>query len=140
MNDEVLRELGQLYRELDGEIADRRWRCRTCGECCRFARHGQELFCSAPEVEFLMAGSDLSDVVADEACAFLQEARCTRYDRRTLGCRTYFCEAAGGDEMSELSERYVARLKRLHRRFGLAWRYERLSAHLAHRKALSGKG
>jgi len=139
VSDELVRELRRLYRELDEETARRGWRCRACGECCHFARHGHELFCSQVEAEYLAAGDELADETGDEVCMFLENSRCTRHERRTLGCRTYFCDAARAQEMSALAEFYLARLKSLHDRWGRPWRYERLSAQLARRKALSGK-
>ena len=136
--DRLARELTRLYRELDREIAGRAWRCRACGECCHFARHGHDLFCSAVEAEWLAGSDELPPVAQDDVCIFLDSGRCTRRKRRTLGCRTYFCEAPP-EEMTVLAESYLARLKSLHKRLEVPWRYDRLSAHLARRNTLHRK-
>jgi len=128
--------LTRLYAWLDAEVARRGWTCRACGECCHFARHGHELFCSALEAAYLF-GDDASGEMTDPSvCPFLENERCTRRDRRTLSCRIYHCSASGGDEMSALSEEALSRLKRLHERLGLPWRYASLWRHHERRKVL----
>ncbi|HUW55148.1 MAG TPA: hypothetical protein VMZ92_00785 [Planctomycetota bacterium] len=133
-------ELAQLYRDLDAEMERSGRTCRACGDCCRFAKHGHCLFCSEVEAEFLVAGADVPEAVTDEVCAFLQDGRCTRHDRRTLGCRTYFCDAHGDARTAGQAEAWVGRLKTLHTRFGVAWKYARLSEHLNHRKGRRDMG
>ena len=139
MTRELMDELAGLYRELDAEIEGLGWTCRACGDCCHFAGHGHELFCSEPEAEYLVADGELPDLVTHEVCPFVDEGLCTRRQRRTLACRTYFCDAAPEDEITALTELWTHRLKRLHERFGVAWNYARLWDHLIRRKALSGK-
>jgi hypothetical protein len=136
--DRLVRELTRLYRELDQEIAARGWHCRACGECCHFARHGHELFCSQVEADWLSGPDEFARETDDSVCMFFGKVRCTRRDRRTLGCRTYFC-GAPAEEMSLLAESFLGRLKSLHERLGVPWRYDRLSAHLSRRKALRNK-
>jgi Fe-S-cluster containining protein len=136
--DLLVRELTRLYRALDKEIAALGWRCRACGECCRFARHGHQLFCSQVEAEWLAGPAELSVKTDDDVCMFLDGARCTRRRRRTLGCRTYFCQAPS-EQMSTLAETCLARLKSLHERLGMPWRYDRLSSHLARRNTMRHK-
>ena len=132
-------ELARLYRDLDAETERLGWTCRGCGDCCRFALHGSCLFCSEVEAEFLAAGADVPMVVTDEVCAFLEDGRCTRRDRRALGCRTYFCETPAGPEPAAILEHWVTRLKALHTRFGVAWNYAPLSRHLNSRKGGNDK-
>jgi len=138
MQQEIAEELARLYADLDAEIAQRAWRCRACGACCHFAAHGHELFCTALEAEFL-AGDEAPDAFNHDVCPFLDDARCTRRDRRTLACRVYHCEASPTDAMSALSEAYLGRLKVLHERFGVRWRYAVLSEHFSRRNILHCK-
>ena len=131
--------LERLYRQLEAEIERRGWCCRACGECCQFAEHGHELLCSELEAEYLFADAQLPEVITDEVCPFLDEGHCTRRQRRTLACRTYFCEPATGERMTAFTELWTDRLKRLHEHFDIAWNYARLSEHMNRRKALDRK-
>ena len=140
-DDRNIRDLVRLYDALQGELDRGVARtCRACGECCHFAQHGHELYCSDIEAAYLLAGDDPPDVIRDEVCPFLQEGRCSRYERRTLACRTYFCEGDSDGLAGSLTERYVTRLKALHERWGSPWRYARLSEHLRGRKSRDSNG
>lgn len=135
MNRKLTGELARFYRELDEEVKRLGMDCRACGRCCHFAQHGHELFCSQLEAEYLAADRELPELVGDDVCPFLDEIRCTRRATRTLACRTYFCDAAGNAQTHALTEVFIRRLKALHSRFGLPWRYAPLSVHLNRRKA-----
>ena len=140
MTREVADALRRFYRELEIEIDRLGWTCRACGDCCRFAEFGHGLFCSEIEADYLADGEAVPDVIPDDVCVFLQDGRCARRDRRALGCRTYFCESTGAVEPAALSEQWVRRLKDLHERLGIAWRYTPLSEHLRRRKQREDKG
>ncbi|GAG33488.1 unnamed protein product [marine sediment metagenome] len=140
MTGKLADELARLYRELDAEIARLGWGCRACGECCCFQEHGHELLCSEVEAEYLVTGAQLPEVITDEVCPFLDDRRCTRRQRRTLACRTYFCDAAAEEKMTALTELWTDRLKRLHEHFDIGWKYARLSEHLNRRKTVREKG
>ena len=138
-SEESLDELARLYADLDDEMSELGWQCRRCSDCCRFAEFGHELFCSALEAELLAGTPGVDAEVADEVCPFLAGVGCTRHERRTISCRTFFCDASDDSRMSEVTERFVTRLKALHERFGVAWDYARLTDHLKRRKLLQDK-
>jgi hypothetical protein len=122
-----------LYRELDAEVARLGPVCQISGRCCRFQEHGHTLFVSQPELEFLLREGPQPIRPLDDGltCPWQDTlGRCTARQARPLGCRVYYCDPAYEPHGSELSERYIARLKRLAERYGVAWNYAPLHRHL----------
>lgn len=136
-SDESLVEgLRALYRDVDAAYATTS--CPGTTECCRFGRTGREPYVTALEVELMRRGgakrgggapprpAPLHEthqlrVVADERpCPLLtRDGRCSIYDARPMGCRTFFCDRAtsyGAIKHKELLS-FVARLKDLAARF-----------------------
>lgn len=84
------------------------WECPTCtaatgsANCCRFALTGREPWLTEAEwrvirEELQRAKRSLPPLREDGACPFLDAAsRCTIYEVRPLGCRTFFCDEASG--------------------------------------------
>ena len=78
------------------------WTCDNSTDCCRFAVTGREPWLTQAEFSLLAAevarqGRKLPAVRADEVCPLLSpEGRCTVYEVRPLGCRTFFCDRATG--------------------------------------------
>ena len=140
-DDRITRDLVRLYEALQDEL-DRGagQTCRACGECCHFGEQIHQLYCSDIEAAYLLAGEEPPEVIRDEVCPFLREGRCSRYERRTLACRTYFCDGDSKELTRALTERYVRRLKALHEQWGRPWRYARLAEHLRAPKPFGSKG
>lgn len=103
-----LAELQALYARVDALYAD--WRCPTSTECCRFGITGRQPYVTSIEtlaVRSALArrGGPLSDnrralpilmsAERERVCPLLdRKQRCSVYEVRPLGCRTYFCERA----------------------------------------------
>jgi Fe-S-cluster containining protein len=103
-----LAELEALFARVDALYAD--WSCPTSTECCRFGITGRQPYVTSIEslaVRSALArlGGPLSDnrralpILMSEAlervCPLLdRKQRCSVYEVRPLGCRTYFCERA----------------------------------------------
>ena len=51
-------------------------------------------------------------------------------DARPLGCRLYYCDPAFRDQIPELGEAFIGRLKRLVEARDLPWDYAPLHRHL----------
>jgi Fe-S-cluster containining protein len=122
-----------LYRDLDAEVALAGPTCELSGRCCRFLEYGHTLFLSAPESEYLIAHAPPPARPLDEGatCPWQDvQGRCTAREARPLGCRVYYCDPSYQETAQELSERYIARLKRLADSLGLAWGYAPLHRHL----------
>lgn len=133
-------ELRALYAELDAEVSRLGPVCQLSGRCCRFREYGHTLFVSTPEIQFLLneAPAPQRSLDQGETCPWQDPlGRCTARQARPLGCRVYFCDQTY-DAASELSERYIARLKQLAQRHGLPWNYAPFHRHL-HQQQESGR-
>lgn len=98
---QALRRLAAIYRQADEVYA--RFRCPASAECCQLTRRGRQpwlwpLELAALEGALRRQGRSMPPARADGGCPLLDEAgqRCTVYQDRPFGCRTYFCERASG--------------------------------------------
>jgi len=128
MSTERLRsELLALYDDLAAEIAAAGPVCELSGRCCRFKEYGHTLFLSRPEADLLLEPGLPENAVVDESgCPFQVQGLCTARERRPLGCRVYYCDRNYAGVGEALSERYIARLKKLHAESATAWEYRPL--------------
>jgi len=165
MNADATRRLRLVYAELDSGIdsllRDSGGACRACGRCCTFPTGSPVLYATALEREYMAAGTAKTPREPrsprkaapgvlqrawrldgpDGACPYLdvETMRCTGRERRTVGCRTYFCEEAVGDEHAReaahaLGERALAEIRRIVSTHGLEWDYAPVVAWLAGRR------
>ncbi len=136
---ELLVELEHVFRELDASLqADT---CPASTECCRFGITGREPYVTSIEVALVNraiarrggpralgrapaplsgeASADRKDkrrlaLADEEPCPLLDaKGRCSVYDARPFGCRTYFCERAtraSGFNQRDINE-FVRRIK-----------------------------
>lgn len=141
LTDRVRPDLLSLYRELDAAVAARGPACELSGRCCRFREYGHVLFLTMPEALILTADAptpphDLDD---GDTCPWQDHAgRCTARGARPLGCRVFFCDPSFDIHSSELTERFLSRLRRLVEQRGWPWDYARLHDHL-HRARAEGR-
>jgi Fe-S-cluster containining protein len=98
---EILAEVRAVYQELAKRPIQRNCIART--ECCQFQLTGQTPHLTKGEAllaakAFRATGRKNFPEVDDGICPMLQRAtgRCLIYADRPFGCRTHFCEAAGG--------------------------------------------
>ena len=98
---EALAEVRAVYAELDRRPVERQ--CTRLTECCQFKRTG--LVPSMTHGEALLAAQALRATGRKQlpettggACPMLdaRTGRCLIYADRPFGCRTHFCQAAGG--------------------------------------------
>jgi hypothetical protein len=125
--------LRALYADLDTEIEQLGPVCALSGRCCRFAEYGHTLFISTPEAALLLAEApDPCRPLDGGATCPWQDSlgRCTAREARPLGCRVYFCDPAYQPMAPDLSEKFIARLKRLVEEHDLGWDYAPLHHHL----------
>jgi hypothetical protein len=131
---EVKGELRTLYDKLDAEVAQLGPICQLSGRCCRFEEYGHTLFVSNSEVRFLLevAPAPLRALDQGKTCPWQNTSgHCTARDGRPIGCRVYYCDPTFERSAHDLSERYIAQLKELTNRHGLAWNYAPLHRHLS---------
>ena len=108
MSQSLLEELRALYD--DADALHRGTSCPTSTECCRFGITGRQPYVTSIETlavrnALARRGGALSDnrralpilmsAERERVCPLLdRQQRCSVYEVRPLGCRTYFCERA----------------------------------------------
>lgn len=122
--DELQHALGEVravYAELARRPVGRS--CQSLTGCCQFQLTGRtphltkgEAFVAAKS--FRATGRRELPESADGACPLLQRAtgRCLIYADRPFGCRTHFCEAAGGPHPRQLVLDLIRRLEAVDQR------------------------
>ncbi|NBR63673.1 MAG: YkgJ family cysteine cluster protein [Verrucomicrobia bacterium] len=96
-----LAEVRSVYAELAARPIQRNCLRRT--ECCQFQRTGKIPQLTRGEAllvaqAFRATGRKFPSLRKDGACPMLQNetGKCLIYESRPFGCRTHFCQAAGG--------------------------------------------
>src|SRR6478735_7243323 len=97
----AITEVCQIYAELATRPVERQCIRRT--ECCQFKLTGLTPYLTKGEAlvaarAWRATGRTKLPSKADGACPMLDErsGRCLIYADRPFGCRTHFCDAAGG--------------------------------------------
>jgi len=108
---QALRALEALYQEIDALLVG--VRCDRCGRCCELTRTRFEPFLLPLEVLGIEAGLERAGRTRpppspEGHCPFLENGRCSIYESRAFGCRTYFCAKAVG--MGDAKTRKIAAL------------------------------
>ena len=105
----LLAELADIYRDVEAAYAG--YRCPSSTECCRFGITGREPYVTSIELAAIgraqaSRGGPLAprrralpiapnDTETERTCPLLDhQGRCSIYDARPLGCRTFWCERA----------------------------------------------
>jgi hypothetical protein len=98
---EVIREVLEIYAEWARRPIQRN--CTGLADCCRFRLVGHTPYLTKGEAlvaarAWKAAGRKNVVVPADGSCPFLHPSsgKCQIYEGRPFGCRTHFCDAAGG--------------------------------------------
>lgn len=104
-DDSAGRQAVAAVRKIYAELADRpaERACTLLTECCQFKLTGKTPFLTKGEAlvaarAFKATGRKSLPERSDGACPLLHPgtSRCLIYDSRPFGCRTHFCQAAGG--------------------------------------------
>lgn len=124
MNADVRRQVLELYREVDAQVAQAGPVCVASGRCCRFKEYGHTLFVSNLEAAVLLAAAPAyTTPVSPDFCPFQQGTLCTAREPRPLGCRIYYCDPAYQETGNRITESALGRLKSLARDNNLTWCY-----------------
>jgi Fe-S-cluster containining protein len=127
---EALSALRGVYEALAGDPAAGESTCLGGGACCRFDLAGHRLYASTLELAGLWQETMVDPSRAPRRrCPFQRGPRCTARAWRPLGCRTHFC-GAGAERIAAIHEPLHARIRELHRTFGLEYRYVEVTAGL----------
>src|SRR3984893_18790760 len=131
MEDSIRRQVLELYREVDQEVAAAGPVCVASGRCCRFKEFGHVLFLSNLEAEVLLVTAPpYQPPVSADFCPFQKDNLCPAREPRPLSCRVYYCDPTYQETGNQLTEEYLHRLKDLAARHGLEWHYAPLHTFL----------
>ncbi|MCC7137688.1 MAG: YkgJ family cysteine cluster protein [Planctomycetes bacterium] len=132
----ALADLDRLYADLDAELPRHGFLCQGSGDCCDFPRTGRRLFVSTLEAErFFRSTTPPRRNQDPRLCpAWGSDRACHARADRFLGCRTFFCGTSRHGDPDEVYERYYRRLKELHARHGIPWRYADVTTWAAERR------
>jgi len=119
----AVREVRAVYTELSKRPVERS--CRSSTECCRFQLTGLTPYLTKGEAivaakAVRASGRRELPESADGACPLLKRetGRCMIYADRPFGCRTHYCDAAGGKLSRKEIVDLVRRLEEVDRRLG----------------------
>ena len=128
---DVERQMQSMIVEASEAVRARRPLCVAGGACCRFERFGHQLWMSGLEVAWCLRQvpamptlEQVDDATRRGDCPFLREGQCSVHWARPLGCRAYFCDGAGEGWQEALLESWHARVRTLHDRLQIPYRYD----------------
>ena len=128
--------IDQAVKELD-HIAEP---CRACGQCCDFVAYDHRLFVTTPELIFFQARlTDPVKSMTTGRCPYQEQARCSVYDMRFLGCRIFGC-ARPDAWQNEVMETALQRFKALCDEFDIPYQYMDLATALDQDAAQFSRG
>jgi len=118
---DIATEVRAIYREWEQRPLERA--CTGRGDCCRFRHTGRTPFLTKGEalvaaMAWRAAGRTEVPETRDGACPFLKSNRCQIYEGRPFGCRTHFCDAAGGPASRKEVRDLIQRLEDIDHRLG----------------------
>lgn len=121
--DQALHAVRAIYQEWEQRPIERA--CTGIADCCRFRLVGHTPYLTRGEAlvaakAWRAAGRKRLDPSADGSCPFLHphSGRCGIYQDRPFGCRTHFCEAAGGPATRKEVRDLIQRLEDIDRQLG----------------------
>jgi Fe-S-cluster containining protein len=120
--EQEIQEVKAVYAELAARPVERN--CTGIAQCCSFRANGRTPFLTLGEAlvaarAWRAAGRKEIVLPADGSCPFLgRNGRCQIYEGRPFGCRTHFCEAAGGPYARGEVRDLIQRLEAIDHRLG----------------------
>lgn len=123
---QALKELQQVYRNLEDTLKLLGPRCKTSGNCCNFRIGQYILYSSELETELVrrqIAAPDPWSLRPSGECPFLVDRLCSIHPVRPLGCRTYFCDPNYRPQEAALYEEFIRRIARISESYGIPWNY-----------------
>lgn len=120
--------LQQIYQDLESDLKNLADDCKACGSCCEFSKETHLLFASRIEWEYLFYCHGSCENIDETTCPFIKESKCTARDGRTLACRIFFCDSLKKDEREQLYEKYLDRIKELHKQENIEWTYSTMKS------------
>ncbi|HYF13540.1 MAG TPA: hypothetical protein VD971_00560 [Phycisphaerales bacterium] len=135
-NPAIAGELGAVYEGIRADVMSRGPACWASGRCCNFEKTGHRLYVTGLEAAFTLLRAPRRDAgrgtvslaqVGDARrrgdCPFLEGNACGVHESKPVGCRVYFCDRSATGWQEDLSERALARVRAIHDRYGVPYRY-----------------
>jgi Fe-S-cluster containining protein len=146
----VAAHLESIYGEAAAAIQARKPRCDASGRCCHFEAFGHRLYVTGLEAAYTLSRLPATSSPAgvppvsttpqsvsppvlnlpllhsarqSGACPFLRGTLCTVHAIKPLACRTYYCDPTAQEWQHDLTERLLARIRALHERHAIEYRY-----------------
>lgn len=120
---EVIRAVTDIYAEWERRPIQRN--CTGIADCCRFKLVGHTPYLTRGEAlvaakAWRAAGRKELVVSPSGSCPFLHPVtgKCGIYQGRPFGCRTHFCDAAGGPAHRNEVRDLIQRLEEIDQRLG----------------------
>jgi hypothetical protein len=120
---EVRAAMERFLEDADREIDHQPATCWNRGHCCRFGEYGHRLYVTALEVCYYLSAGGMPPAVTHDACPHATGGMCHARDRRPLGCRIFFCDAAAQPWQGPLTEMLLGRLRDLHAELNVPYFY-----------------
>ncbi|MEM1445554.1 MAG: hypothetical protein AAGF84_05820 [Planctomycetota bacterium] len=128
--------LRELYEHIEAAIAERGPTCWQSGKCCNFGAYGHRLYVTALEVAWFLGQAQrfpktvatqgdiaLPQASSDDTCPFQIDRACSTHRIRPLGCRVFFCQEGTQSWQQALYEKFLRRLRDIHRTHDVEYRY-----------------
>jgi Fe-S-cluster containining protein len=124
LRETVSQLMSSIYRELDATIGQVQSTCRSCKNCCDFAKSGLNLFVSNLELAYFVMNVPPASKIPSGRCPYLDENQgCIVREFRPIGCRTYFCTPPKNYDEQTLYENAIGQVKRFIESHRLAYGY-----------------
>jgi len=141
-DDRIAAELEGIYGYIGVAVESRGPACWASGRCCNFEAAGHRLYVTGLETAYAVAhlrgataiesggvalpqlsATTLRAAVESGGCPFQTGNLCGIHAIKPLGCRVYFCDHSAQRWQEELSESALARVRALHDRYRIEYRY-----------------
>ena len=107
-----------------------------------FDAFGHRLYATTLESEYFFRNSPQQRANQNprHCPAWGSDRMCKARQGRMLGCRTFYCGEHKNGDPNEIYERYYRRIKDVHERHGIPFRYADVTAWAAERRPVSSPG
>ena len=113
-----------LYRQIDVQVARRGAVCWISGRCCHFDAYGHRLYVTGLEIAWFLQKVDATSPQGrGRSCPYQRRGLCSVHSVRPLGCRLFYCQKGTQQWQQDLYELYLSKMKVLHERMGITYRY-----------------
>lgn len=132
----AFKDLERVYADLDAELPRHKFVCQASGDCCDFDAFGHRLYVTTLEAEYFFRNSprQRANQNPSHCPAWGSDRLCKARQGRMLGCRTFFCSPSKSADPNEVYERYYRRVKEIHDRHGIPFRYADITAWASERR------